>query len=111
MLHKISNYIAIFILFLFLTSCHGEGFYQPATLNLDLPNGSPEFRAGWSAGCRSAMSTKVFQNSFVYNQDFGNGIYQHDSAFARAWARGWFACVMHIGNFVNAHAFRYGPLQ
>lgn len=94
-----------------VTSCHGEGFYQPITLRLDAPDGPPEFKAGWRAGCRTALATKAFANSFVYSNDYGNGTLQHDPAYGRAWGRGWFACILHTANFVNANSMRLMPLD
>ncbi len=94
-----------------LAACHGEGFYQPITLDLEIPDGPPEFKAGWRAGCRSALATKGFANSFVYTNDYGNGTLQHDPAFARAWGRGWFGCILHTANFVGSPSMRYMPLD
>ena len=107
------------LLFLFtVTSCRmpeSFGFYQPITMNLTVPDGPAEYKAGWHSGCTSALSLKVFANSFVYNKgkgpDFGSGVYQHDPAYQTGWGQGWFACALHVGDFVNFHAMQNGPLQ
>ena len=109
MLHKFAK--ICFLIFIFLGGCKNFGFYQPMTLDLQMPDGPPEFRAGWRSGCRSALATKTFSNSFVYGNDYGNGIYQHDPAYAKGWGRGWFGCILHTANFVNAPSMRYFPLD
>jgi hypothetical protein len=95
------------------------GFYQPITLRLSVPDGPPEYKAGWHAGCKSALATKGFANAFVYQEgkgpDFGNGIYQHDPVFQTAWGQGWFSCALHVAQFVGTsnrfRSFAHGPLQ
>jgi len=110
MLHKNAQKITIFLLTLTVLSSCG-GFYQPVTLRVDIPDGPPEFKAGWRAGCRTALATKTFANSFVYSSDYGNGTLQHDPSYTRAWGRGWFACILHTANFVNAPSMMFMPLQ
>lgn len=111
MTNLLKNILLYFLLSLSTSCLHGEGFNQPATLRLEVPPGPPEFQAGWRAGCRSALATKAFANSWVYTNDYGNGTLQHDRAYARGWGYGWFACVLHTANFVNAPLFKYGPLE
>ena len=107
---------------LFLNSCRmpeSFGFYQPITMNLAVPDGPPGFKAGWHSGCKTALANKVFANAFVYQDgkgpDFGNGVYQHDPDYQTGWGQGWFACVLHIGQFVGDatkfRAFAKGPLE
>ncbi len=98
-----------FTLILLLSSC--RGFYEPITLDLETPDGPPEYKAGWHAGCRTALSLKNFANAFVYNADYGNGIYQHDPVFQTAWGQGFFSCKMHISGFVSRRAMEFGPLE
>ena len=92
------------------------GFNQPITLDVRVPEGPPEYKAGWHGGCRSAMGTRSFANSFIYEDKKGgaslsNGIYQHDPVFQSGWAEGWFSCNLHIGTFVNYTSMRHGPLE
>lgn len=108
---KIKKQIFFLLISLNLFACKGIGFYEPITLNLEVPPGPPEYQAGWRAGCRSGLATKPFANSFVYNADFGNGIYQHDPNFIKGWGNGWFGCIMHTANFVGMPSMQYGPLQ
>ncbi len=49
------KFLAVIILLL-TGSC--TWFYQPATLSLDVPDGPPEYKAGWYDGCRSRLSIK-----------------------------------------------------
>lgn len=114
------NIIIIFLL-LTLVACRKPdnfGFYQPITMSMKVPDGPAEYQAGWHAGCRTALSQKAFSNSAVYlapnhGPDMGNGIYQHDPAFQTGWAQGWFACVLHIGQFIDApfRAMAAHPLE
>ncbi len=107
----VRKFIFCFII-LTLANCRGGGFYEPITMSMDIPDGSLAFKAGWRAGCQSALATKGFANAFVYKQNYGNGIYQHDPDFSRAWGRAWFACILHINNFVNtASPMRHAPLE
>ena len=125
--YGLGNYMTIYkifkittiTLFFILTSCRGTdnmGFYQPATLDLKVPDGPPEFKAGWHAGCRSAIaSSTTFKNSFVYQEDyggnFGSGVYQHDPYFQEGWRLAFFSCVAHIGNFVGFNSMQHSPLS
>jgi hypothetical protein len=97
------------------------GFYQPITMSLAVPDGPPEYKAGWHSGCKTALANKTFANASVYDDgkgpDFGNGIYQHDPGFQTGWGQGWFACVLHISQFVGDpegnkfRSFAKGPLE
>lgn len=89
------------------------GFHQPITLKMTVPEGPPEYKAGWHDGCRSGLTLKRFSNSSVYQDNggvyFGNGVYQHDSVFQNGWSHGWFACVIHTGVF--SQGLGGAPLQ
>ncbi len=113
--NKILNIVAIILL---LTSCRGVdnmGFYQPITMDLKVPDGPPEFKAGWHAGCKSALANRGFQNSFVYQEkqgpDYGSGVYQHDPYFQTGWRTAFFACVTYIGGFVGMPSMQNAPLS
>ena len=91
------------------------GFYQPITMSLAVPDGPAEYKAGWYAGCKTALSVKAYANAFVYGKgkgpEFGSGVYQHDPVYQTGWGQGWFACVLHVGDFVAFHSLRHGPLE
>jgi hypothetical protein len=95
------------------------GFYQPITLQVATPDGPPEYKAGWHDGCKSALSTKLFQNSWVYQgregarggAEFGNGIYQHDSMYQTGWGQAWFSCMLTTDEFVKKPAMQQAPLD
>jgi hypothetical protein len=117
-LKKIFKIIIIFSLFLLNPSCRGIdnfGFYQPITMDLKVPDGPPEFKAGWHAGCKSALASRSFQNSFVYQDEYGanygSGVYQHDPAFQLGWRTAFFACVTHVGYFVGFNSMQHAPLS
>lgn len=113
------KYLILAIISIVLASCRmpdNFGFYQPITMALDVPDGPPEYKAGWHGGCKSALGTRLFANSFVYQKnkggaDLSNGIYQHDPAFQMGWSHGWFACNLHAGTFVSFNSMRHAPLQ
>jgi hypothetical protein len=113
--NKIFKIIAIILL---LNSCRGidnMGFYQPVTMDLKVPDGPPEFKAGWHAGCKSALANRGFQNSFVFQEengpDYGSGVYQHDPYFQTGWRTAFFSCVAYISTFVNFNSMQHGPLS
>jgi hypothetical protein len=92
------------------------GFYHPITLSLVVPDGPPEFKAGWYSGCRSglgARGTSSFGNAGVYIKDIadmGNGVYQHDPSFQTGWGVGWYTCVIHANTFTSMNSMKYSPL-
>lgn len=100
--------MALIALLFLTTAC---GFFQPYTLSLETPDGPPEYKAGWHAGCRTALSQHVFANAFVYSADYGSGIYQHDRMFQTGWSQAFFSCKMHVANFLNYRMMRDGPLE
>ena len=111
--------LTILVSFLVIASCRlptNFGFYQPITLDLTVPDGPPEYKAGWHNGCRTGLgSIKYFANSQVYSDpdgtDFGSGIYQHDKVYQTAWGHGFFACNIHTGSFVAYHSMQKMPLN
>lgn len=80
-----------------------SGFYNPITFSMTVPDGPPEYKAGWYAGCKTGSSLKTFANNSVFRKDagpdFGSGVYAHDSLYQSGWGQGWFACSNHIGMF------------
>jgi hypothetical protein len=110
--------ISVMILFLTLYSCRGVdnmGFYQPITMDLKVPDGPPEFKAGWHAGCKSSLANRGFHNSFVYQEDqgpdYGSGVYQHDPYFQTGWRVAFFSCTAYIGSFVGMPSMQHAPLS
>ena len=121
MLYK-SNMIKntlVVITVLLLMSCEVMpdhfGFHAPLTLKMTAPDGPPEYKAGWAAGCRSGLTLKRFANSAVYQDGqgvyFGNGVYQHDSVFQSGWSHGWFSCVIHTGVLNGQGIIGKAPLE
>ncbi len=118
---KIKKNIAILIGLLFMFACRlpeSTGFYNPVTLDLKVPDGPAEYKAGWYAGCKSFLANRglgQFNNAFVYGEGhgatFGSGVYQHDPVYQQGWGQAWFACGMHIQNFAGYGAMRDGPLE
>jgi hypothetical protein len=112
------NSVLIIFTILALASCRipeSLGFYQPITMNLVAPDGPAEYKAGWYAGCKTALAIKTFSNSFVYGEglgpDMGSGVYQHDPAYQTGWGQGYFSCVTHIAGFVTRSSMEFSPLQ
>ncbi len=112
------NIMVIFLAFLMLYSCRfpdNFGFFQPITMDLKVPDGPPEFKAGWHNGCKSALGMRTFANSYVYQHnrtaDFGNGVYQHDQTYNSAWSNAFFVCATYAGTFVNYNSLKFAPLQ
>lgn len=99
MLNIFKKYILVILLLIGVASCSGKGFYSPITMELEVPEGPQEFKAGWHNGCQSGMSMKYFANQAVYDINFGNGVYQHDPVYQSAWRAGSFSCRLHGANF------------
>ena len=88
------------------------GFNQPLTIRMTVPDGPPEFKAAWYAGCKSALaSSKTFSNTFIYDYEFGSGVYQHDPVYQTVWAQAYFNCSAHAKTFMDYHPFVRGPLE
>ncbi len=90
------------------------GFYQPITMDLTAPDGTPEYKAGWRDGCRSAIANGTFLNSAVYQSKAGptfSPVYQHDSQYQAGWGQAWYACMSYNSAFVNYNSMRHAPLQ
>jgi hypothetical protein len=113
-----NKFFIILLMILMLNSCRfpdNFGFFQPITMNMKVPDGPPEFKAGWHNGCRSALGMRSFANSYVYQDkgsaEFGNGVYQHDQTYNSAWSNAFFVCATYAGTFVDYNSMRHGPLQ
>lgn len=91
-----------------------SGFYNPITLKMTVPDGPPEYKAGWYAGCKTGGSMGNFANNWVYRKgspDFGSGVYQHDSVYQTGWGQGYYACSVHIANFLKFFPSQNAPLD
>ena len=113
-LFNMKKILAILFLF-FCFACRNNGMYQPYTMALDLPDGPPEYKAGWRAGCRSGLSAGgrgFFANSFVYpNVDYGDGVYHHDSLFVSGWLDAAFTCFEFNSTFGGIKPTFQAPLE
>lgn len=109
----------LFIVFLLFLNCcrslESKGFYQPMGMNMKVPDGPPEFKAGWHDGCKTALGMRYFANSYVHQDqrtaDFGNGVYQHDPIYNSAWSNAFFACVTYSATFTGFNSMKFGPLE
>ena len=101
MLHKkqfTPNIIIFIFLAIFLTSCAAAT--RPYTIIESVPEGPPEYQAGWHDGCQSALSTGAFYNArSKFAPNIGNGIYQHDSLYQTGFNWGFNICMIQNGNF------------
>ncbi|MFM7621075.1 MAG: hypothetical protein ACKO47_05670 [Alphaproteobacteria bacterium] len=117
----IKNFSTIsFLLMVFFTlsSCRvmeSFGFYQPIGMNMKIPDGPPEFKAGWHDGCQTALGMRYFLNSYVYQgqrtANFGSGVHQHDPIYNSAWSNAFFSCVTYSATFTNFNSMKFGPLE
>ena len=117
-LKNFSAITTLVILFFVLNSCRtleSKGFYQPIGMNMKVPDGPPEFKAGWHDGCQTALGMRYFSNSYVYQDqrtaNFGNGVYQHDPIYNSAWSNAFFACVTYSATFTSFNSMKFGPLE
>jgi major membrane immunogen (membrane-anchored lipoprotein) len=101
-----NNKVIILISLLFLSGCFTRAF----TTNIEVPDGPPEYQAGWHDGCSTSFSASAFSNARFSKMTMGNGMYQHDQVYQTAWSHGWYACTIQTGNFVG-HPMFVAPLQ
>jgi len=95
------------LLVILLSGC--SAFYTPMFVPVDVPDGPPEFQAGWYDGCRTGLGTKKSTASSVYDASFGSGIYQHDPIYERAWGRAFYTCYIVGGRAVEQNIFKNSP--
>ncbi len=116
MFHKMIKNFLIILFIVTVSACRmpdNFGFFQPITMSLEVPDGPPEYKAGWYAGCKSGLSSSYFTNSWIYGANYGSeigpdvgtGTYQHDSAFQTGFGQGIFACYTHAIGFVDFGSF------
>lgn len=92
----------IFTAFLLLTGCTGAGgsldLRKPVSLNLEPPEGPPEYRQGWADGCESGMN--------VYSADFYKflGVFEfkqdeklrNNRMYYQVWKDAYLYCTLHM---------------
>ncbi len=102
---------------LILSSCRmptNFGFYQPITMDMNVPDGPPEFKAGWRDGCRSGLANGNFLNSDVYLTEEGasfSPVYTHDGQYRSAWGNAYWVCITYGSTFVSSNSMQFGPLK
>ncbi|MFT7087637.1 MAG: hypothetical protein ACJAZX_001076 [Rickettsiales bacterium] len=106
---KITNLLALIILTLFLSGC--KGLFLPMTMDLEVPDGPPEYQAGWQDGCSSALSAGGYGSAKFHKLSMGDGSYQHDSTYQSAWGSGWFACVIQAGGYTGHTGINASPFD
>lgn len=99
----------ILLTFLFLTGCNF--MFQPLTLDLKVPDGPPEYQAGWHDGCSTALSLGGFHAAKMHKLTLGDGTFQHDPVYQGAWSSGWFACAVQAGDYTGLPGFNSAPLE
>lgn len=115
---NMEKFLLILTTLFLLSSCHlpnNFGFYQPITMDLDAPDGTPEFKAGWRDGCRSGAATGGFANGTVYRSEAGptfSPVYQHSGDYKNGWGNAYWACYGYIVHSVSGiwHETKY-PLE
>jgi hypothetical protein len=112
-MRKIYLTAALLILF----SCRmptNFGFYQPITMDMNVPDGPPEFKAGWRDGCRSGLANGSFLNSSVYLTEKGasfSSIYRDDAKYRSAWGNAYWVCMTYGSTFVGSNSMQLAPLS
>ncbi len=104
----------LLVFVLLLSACRSNGFYQPYTTDLKLPDGPPEYKAGWRAGCRTGLSagSPFFTNSFVYpSADYGDGAYHNSPLFVAGWLDSTFVCFESQSTWGGVKDLFEGPLE
>jgi hypothetical protein len=99
----------IFYTLLIIITSGCNAFYHPMFMPTDVPDGPPEFQAGWYDGCRSGLGTKKSTNSSVYGANFGSGIYQHDEVYQTAWSSAFYTCYVIGGRATANNIFARTP--
>lgn len=106
LLHNFKKILAVFLM-ISIQSC--ASFYNPMFMSMEIPDGPPEFQAGWYDGCRTGLATKKSTNASVYSPSFGSGIYQHDEVYQSAWSSAFYSCAVISGRATSDNIFDKGP--
>lgn len=102
----INKNIAISIILIFVSACN---FYRPMFVPSEVPDGPPEFKAGWYDGCRTGFGSQKSANASIYKATFGSGIYQHDPIYQKAWSSAFYTCYIIGGRATANHVFASTP--
>jgi hypothetical protein len=104
--------IKISILFIMISCmCSCKGMFEPMTADFEVPEGPPEYRAGWHDGCSTALSAGGFTSGKFHKLTFGGGTYTHDPAYQGAWTAGWYACVTQAGDYQSLPGMNTAPFD
>ncbi|MFT6106348.1 MAG: hypothetical protein ACJA0S_000391 [Rickettsiales bacterium] len=106
---KLPSLCMLTALLFFLCGC--KGWFEPLTARLDVPEGPPEYQAGWHNGCSTALSSGAFASGRFHEFTLGSGIYQHLPAYQSAWTAGWYSCVTQAGNYMSSPGMGTAPLE
>ena len=99
MCYKNVKIILICFAMLLLSDCRRA--FVPFTTNLKVPDGPPEFQAGWRDGCSSGFSTGNFVAGRFQDYTIGDGSLQHDPTYHNAFVAGWFSCYTSSRGFTD----------
>ena len=94
---------------LWLSGC--SWMFQPLTMDMTVPDGPPEYRAGWHDGCSSALSFGGFHAAKFHKLTMGNGMYQHDPVYQSAWSSAWFSCATQSGDYQAFPGMSSAPFE
>ena len=98
------------LLSIMLLSCNRFVPFYHGSINVDVPDGPPAFKAGYYDGCRSALSVRKMKNAASVYSLKSNGIYTNDPVYQQAWGNGWFSCYTSSGTWTKYHLFYQSPL-
>jgi hypothetical protein len=90
------------------------GFYQQITMDMNVPDVTPEFKAGWRDGCRSGLANGSFLNSSAYLTKEGasfSPVYTHDGQYRSAWGNAYWVCMTYGSTFVSSNSMQFAPLK
>jgi len=90
-------------LILFLCSCNSFVPFYHGSINVDVPDGPPAFKAGYYDGCRSALSIRKMKNAAAVYKVKASGIHTNDPIYQKAWGNGWFTCYISSGTWTKFH--------
>ncbi len=106
---------------LILSSCRmptNFGFYQPITMDMNVPDGPPEFKEGWRDGCRSGLANGNFLNSDVYltkegasfSSIYSDSNHSDNAKYRSAWGNAYWVCMTYGSTFVSSNSMQFSPL-
>lgn len=94
--------LIVLILSLMVTACTGKGgsldLTKPASLNLEPPEGPPEYRQGWSDGCESGMNVYSadfykFWKVYEFRQDEN---LRNNRVYYQVWKDAYLYCALYM---------------